>query len=56
MQPKQPTHHDVLLPLKDFPILQKRGTLKIKNKVRNEITLLKVTMLLDFHCNLRVNF
>ena len=47
-QRKQPMHHDVLLALKHFPILQKRGVLKIKNKVRNEITLLKVIMLVDF--------
>ena len=48
VQRKQPMHHDVLLSLKHFPILQKRGVLKIKNKVRNEITLLKVIMLVDF--------
>ena len=47
-QRKQPLHHDVLLALKNFPILQKRGVLKIKNKVRNEITLLKVALLVDF--------
>ena len=47
-QRKQPLHHDVLLALKHFPILQKRGVLKIKNKVRNEITLLKVALLVDF--------
>ena len=48
VQRKQPMHHDVLLSLKHFPILQKRGVLKIKNKVRNEITLLKVIILVDF--------
>ena len=42
VQRKQPMHHDVLLALKHFPLLQKRGVLKIKNKVRNEIILLKV--------------
>ena len=47
-QRKQPMHHDVLLALKHFPILQKKGVLKIKNKVRNEITLLKVIMLANF--------
>ena len=47
-QRKQPLHHDVLLALKNFPILQKRGVLKIKNKVRNEITLLMVALLVDF--------
>ena len=38
-QRKQPMHHDMLLALKHFPILQKIGVFKIKNKVRNEITL-----------------
>ena len=38
-QQEQPMHHDVLLALKHFPILQERGVLKIKNKVRNDITL-----------------
>ena len=41
-------HHDVLLALKHFPILRKRGVLEIKNKLRNEITLLKVIMSVDF--------
>ena len=48
VQRKQPMHHDVLLTLKHFPILQKRGVLRIKNKVTNEITLLRVIMLVDF--------
>ena len=48
VQRKQPMYHDVLLALKHFPILQKRGVLKIKKKVRNEITLLKVIILVDF--------
>ena len=38
-QRKQSMHHDMLLALKHFPILQKIGVFKIKNKVRNEITL-----------------
>ena len=45
---KQSMHHDVLLALKHFPIFQKRRVLKIKNKVRNEITLLKVALLVNF--------
>ena len=36
-QRKQPMHYDVLLAIKHFPILEKRGVLKVKNKVRNEI-------------------
>ena len=47
-QRKQPMHHDKLLALKHLPILRKRGVLEIKNKLRNEITLLKVIMSVDF--------
>ena len=36
-QRKQPMHHDVLLAIKHFPILEERGVPKVENKVRNEI-------------------
>ena len=37
LQQKYPQHHDVLLAVKHFPILGKRGVDKIKHKVKNDI-------------------